>query len=225
MIVNMESLIREKYRKISSKIKWIYREYPVQDNSDVAHKYAKIYCDTNKLPKLIFCGSHQKLHGERGLGKHYHLRFDTKLVHGICAIFRIPCACVACTSMLYKPCTYGIPSTKQARYQPVTNCTYWPVLDSYNNWNIIEITPKSIPFEASDEIHKVFIDGISENMASLVQSGMYGSTNTSGKTTDGFYVIQFISEAYTLQNNTTIDGQVISYGELVVKAQYLFSMQ
>ena len=76
-----------------------------------------------------------------------------------------------------------------------------------------------------DEIHQVVLDGIIENMASLVQSGMYGAINTDDTTTNGFYVIQFLSEAYTLQNNTTIDGQVISAGELVVKAQYLCSMQ
>ena len=62
-------------------------------------------------------------------------------------------------------------------------------------------------------------------MDSLVQSGMYGDNNTADNTTNGFYVIRFISEAYTLQNNTTIDGQVISDGELFVKAKYLCSMQ
>ena len=62
-------------------------------------------------------------------------------------------------------------------------------------------------------------------MASLVQSGMYGSINTYDTTTNGFYVIQLISEAYMLQNNTTIDGQVISSGELVVKAQCICSVQ
>ena len=50
---------------------------------------------------------------------------------------------------------------------------------------------------------------------------MYGAINTSGNTSNGFYVIQLISEAYTLQNNTTIYGQGISAGELVFKAQYL----
>ena len=54
---------------------------------------------------------------------------------------------------------------------------------------------------------------------------MYSAINTDETTTNGFYVIQFISEAYTLQNDTTIYGQVISAGELVVKSQYLFSMQ
>ena len=35
----------------------------------------------------------------------------------------------------------------------------------------------------------------------------------------------FTSVAYTLQENTTIDGQIITAGELVVNAKYLCSMQ
>ena len=62
-------------------------------------------------------------------------------------------------------------------------------------------------------------------MALLVQLGMYGAIKTYDTTTNGSYVIQFVSNAYTLQSNTTIYGQVISAGELFVKAQYLCSMQ
>ena len=62
-------------------------------------------------------------------------------------------------------------------------------------------------------------------MTSLVQSGMYGAINTSDNTSNGLYVIKFISEAYRIQNNTKIDGQFIYDGEIVVKAQYLCSMQ
>ena len=54
---------------------------------------------------------------------------------------------------------------------------------------------------------------------------MYGAINTYYTITNGLYVIQLLSDAYTLQNNTTIYGQVISFWELVVKAQYLCSMQ
>ena len=35
----------------------------------------------------------------------------------------------------------------------------------------------------------------------------------------------FTSEAYTLQYNTTVDGKIITSGELVFKEQYLFSMK
>ena len=105
-----------------------------------------MYCDTNQFPELPFCGPHPNPNGSRGLSKNYHLCFDTKLVHGICSIRHMPCACVECTSMQDKPWISGIPSKTQARYQPVTNCTYWPVLGLYNNWNIIELTPKLTHF-------------------------------------------------------------------------------
>ena len=61
-------------------------------------------------------------------------------------------------------------------------------------------------------------------MPSLFQLGMYSAINTYYTTTNGFYVIQFLSYAYTLQGNKKIDGQVISAGKLVVKAQYLCFM-
>ena len=35
----------------------------------------------------------------------------------------------------------------------------------------------------------------------------------------------FTSSAYTLQENTTIDGKIITAGEFVAKAKYLCSMQ
>ena len=62
-------------------------------------------------------------------------------------------------------------------------------------------------------------------MASLVQLVMYGAINTDDTTTNVFYVIQFISDANKLQSNTIIYVQVIYADELVVKAQYLFSIQ
>ena len=114
-------------------INWTDRQYHVQDNADVEHKDVKMYCNTNQFPELSFCGPFSKPRGARGLSKHYHLRFDPKIGMGICAIRRIPCACVAFTSMLDKPWRSGIPSEKQERYKPVNKCTYWPVLGGFNN--------------------------------------------------------------------------------------------
>ena len=101
-----------KYRKTSSKRKWTDREYHVQDNYDVAHKEVRMYCDKNQFPALPFCSPDPKLHGEMGLWKYYHFHFNQKLGHGICAISRIPCARVACKSIIDKPWIYGIPLKK-----------------------------------------------------------------------------------------------------------------
>ena len=94
-------------------IKWTYIQYHVHDNADVAYKYVRMYCNKNQFPALIFCSPYSKPHGTRGLSKHYHLDFDPKLGNSVYVIFRIPCACVACTSMLDKPWICGIPSYKQ----------------------------------------------------------------------------------------------------------------
>ena len=103
-------------------------------------KDVKMYCNTNQFPALPFCDPHYKPHDARGMGKHYNLRFDPKLGMGECEIRRIPCVCVACTSMLDKPWISGIPSDKQEQYKPVTKCTYWPVFGVFNNWNIIKLS-------------------------------------------------------------------------------------
>ena len=109
-----------KPRKISMKRKWTERKYHVQDNASLEIKDVKMYCNTNQFPTLPFCGPHYKPHGARGMGKHYHLRVYPKLGMGVCAILRIKCACVACTSMLDKTWISGISSDKQERYKPVT---------------------------------------------------------------------------------------------------------
>ena len=62
-------------------------------------------------------------------------------------------------------------------------------------------------------------------MPPLVESGKCGSINTTETTTNEFCVFMFTTEAYTLHDNTTIDGKVITAGGLVVKAQYLCSMK
>ena len=62
-------------------------------------------------------------------------------------------------------------------------------------------------------------------MASLVESGQYVAINTTDTATNVFYGILFQSEAYTFQDNTIIYGQIITAGKLVVKSQYLCSMQ
>ena len=115
------------------KRKWTERQYHVQDNADVAHQDVIMYCNTNKFPALLFCGPHSQTHEARGLSKHYNLRFYPKLGNVVCAICRITCACVACTSMIDKPWISGIPSDEQEHYKTVTKCTYWPVLESFNN--------------------------------------------------------------------------------------------
>ena len=91
-----------KNRKQFIKRKYTDRQYHLQDNTDVAYRDVKMFCNTNHLPTLNFCGPHSKPHDARGLSNNYHLCFDPKLGNGVCSIRCIPCACVQCKSILSK---------------------------------------------------------------------------------------------------------------------------
>ena len=93
------------------------------------------------------------------------------------------------------------------------------------NLNIIQLSQNLTPSNAFNEIQLSVLDGMSDNMASFVESENYGAINTTDTPTNGFYVIMFASKSYTLRHNTTIDGKIITPGELVVTSQYHCYMQ
>ena len=74
------------------------------------------------------------------------------------------------------------------------------------------MSQKSTSSNVFDEIQQVVLDEISDNMASLVESGNYGAIITTDTSTNVFYAIMFTSESYTIQYNTTIDGKIITAG-------------
>ena len=101
---------------------------------------------------------------------------------------------------------------QQPHYQNFKDCTYWPVLGYFNNWNIIQLSHKGKYCGDIDKMHQVALDGISDNMAALVQTGQYDDINTTDTTTMTYYVIKFLSESYTLQEDTMCDGKISNSG-------------
>ena len=65
-------------------------------------------------------------------------------------------------------------------------------------------------------MNKVLPDGISANMASLVQTGKYGAINAIDPTTLRYYVVKYVSYAFIIQEDITTDGQDSKAGELSV---------
>ena len=66
-------------------------------------------------------------------------------------------------------------------------------------------------------MHKLVLDVISDNMASLLQLGKYGAINAMYLTTMGYSVIKCLSETYTLQEDQTTDGKLSNTNLLLVK--------
>ena len=48
----------------------------------------------------------------------------------------------------------------------------------------------------------------------------YGAIDTDDSSCHGYYIIKFYSSPYTLQSDLSIDGQVISSGEMICEGTY-----
>ena len=86
----------------------------------------------------------------------------------------------------------------------------------FNNWNIIKFSNGNTKSEDFKDINKVVLDNISENMEFLVKYSNYGAMNTTDTPTLGYYVVKYVSYAYTLNEEDTRDDQISTADELFV---------
>ena len=96
--------------------------------------------------------------------------------------------------MLDNTWDYGVEPTKKPCYQPVDECTYLHVLGSLNIRNIVNFTNRTTSSDDFDAVHKVVIEDICGNMASLVQLGKYVAINAYDKSTMVYYVLKYLTE-------------------------------
>ena len=87
------------------------------------------------------------------------------------------------------------------------------------------LSHKDTKIEVLEPICQLVIYGISDNMAVLVRYSKYGTLNTTDTPTMVYYVIKFVSDSNTLQEDNTCDVKIFSAGGLFFKAPNSSCMQ
>ena len=64
-------------------------------------------------------------------------------------------------------------------------------------------------------INRTTLDGNVTNMSLIITEVKYGAIGPGYSSCRGYYIIIFSLSPYTLWSDFNIDGQVISYGEIV----------
>ena len=70
--------------------------------------------------------------------------------------------------------------------------------------------------EDFDDILKGVRDGIIYNIVSLVQSSKYFAIDTEDPTSFVYYVVKYVTDAFTLHKNITNDGRLSKSGQMSV---------
>jgi hypothetical protein len=157
-----------------------------------------------------------------GIAAMYNFRADPDLGMRAIAARRIPCACAACIEQLQRPWLPGHPVEGQPRYSRNSRCQLFSIFDGLNDWTIISLKAKAGADEDEvDEAHAYALKGIETINSERVEKDNHGAFGTNDPDADGYYVVQWSSDPYTLQEDLPLDsGTFIPGGEIVCDATY-----
>ena len=104
------------------------------------------------------------------------------------------------------------------------DCLYHDIFGDLNNWKFFDVkvcNKESDVIDEQLEMNQHVLECISTIMAEKIRINGFGALPTTDPDYNGYYIVQFQSDPYTLQENYQLDsGDYIPAGELVVNAFY-----
>ena len=94
-----------------------------------------------------------------------------------------------------------------------------------NDWHLVDLVPgKGNDPAEIEQAQTIVLESIAERYSEEVQVGNFGAFMTSDMEADGYYVVQWTSDPYTLQADSILDEYdpplLMRKGELVCDAKY-----
>ena len=106
----------------------------------------------------------------------------------------------------------------------------WNIFEGLNDWNTITLVTQTINknIDKDDEAFRTILRGVETRMSEKILSTMYGAVRTDDESTDGYYILQWTSEPYTLQEDKEMRGYppniTACAGEILCDAVFLTSV-
>ena len=140
-----------------------------------------------------------------GISSMYNIRTDPDLGPKRAMIRRFPCLCPGCVAKLLLPWEDGIDPQNQPRYQTPGACKFVQVFGDQNKWTFVRLeeTTESNQ-EESNEIQQNVLTAFSTRVAANVEVEGFGALLTDDPDSEGFYIVQWTSEPYVLQEDTKL---------------------
>ena len=154
----------------------------------------------------------------------YNFRCDPDLSIGKAACRRIPCACMTCLELLETPWDNKLDDQSQPRYGINERCLYYRNFKDYNNWRVVNLITTNIATEDEEKIYNTILHGIEARMNERILIGTFGAMRTDDEATQGYYLVKWITEPYTIQEDILMKGveppQTAFAGEIICDALF-----
>jgi hypothetical protein len=183
------------------------------------------YTMTDVMPLLDYKVVLPKGHFN-GICAHYNIRTDLDLGMGWAAVRRVACGCGPCKDQLQRLWLLRGSITAQPRYMVNKNCKLWPSYEGANDWKIVALVPKT---EADKKVVReslrCILNALVACMSLMMRDGHVGAVGTTDEAVMGYYLVKWLSEPYTLQEDTEEMSGMIPFGSMVVDGLYFNRVQ
>jgi len=161
-----------------------------------------------------------------GLRAHYNIRTDPDLGMGWAALCRIACGCGPCKEQIKMPWVPRVDNSAQPRYTRNERCLLWPSYEGANDWKIFQLVPKK-PYDekGARESIQCVLNALEARVSLMMRIGEVGAVGTTDAAVMGYYMVKWLSEPYTLQEEKGGMASLIGTGNMVAKAVYFNRVQ
>ena len=170
-------------------------------------------------------------HTKNGIMEMFNFYFHPGMPKDMAAVRRVPCLCPACHAQLTKE-WISVPALskkpeKQPRFKAVKDCVFAPMMGDLNEWLFVTVGPAKNAYDEVEmrTVQQNAVEAIESRMQMEIKMFHFGAINTDdpvdGK--DGFYLVEWWSEAYTLQAPAMVEGWPdgpMPAGTIVAKGRY-----
>jgi hypothetical protein len=161
-----------------------------------------------------------------GIRAHYNIHTDPDLGMDWAAVHWVACGCGPCKDQLQRTWVLRGSITTQPRYAVNKDWELWPSYEGANDWKIFALMPKTEADKkvVRESLHCV-LNTLVARMSLMMHEGHIGAVGTTDNKAMGYYLIKWLSEPYTLQEDTEGMSGIIPVGSIVVDGLYFNRVQ
>jgi hypothetical protein len=138
----------------------------------------------------------------------------------------VACGCGPCKDQLQRPWVLRSSITVQPCYVVNKDCKLWPSYEGANDWKIVALMPKT---EADNKVvHESLrcaLNALVARMSLMMREGHIGAVSMTDEEAMGYYLVKWLSEPYTLQEDTEGMSGMIPIGSMMVGGLYFNRVQ
>ena len=139
-----------------------------------------------------------------GIPSMYNFRCDPDLDIGKADCRQIPCAYLAWLEILNIPWEKESADKEKPRYGVNERYLYWKNFKGYNNWKVVDLITTNVDTEDEEKEYETIVHGIEARIIKRILIGTFSAMRTSDEATQWYFLLKWITEPYTVQENTVM---------------------